>query len=158
MRVEGRWRVLCGSDMETFLNGCSLVSSTESIVVLVICGGLLELRPASMFSALLPPHSSDVFGSLESWALVLRVTVPVRLMMNLLFVRGLRGVSLSSCLFTYQHQSLSWTTVERKRAIPTIIALSNPVLYPSTLSQVRYLGPIFIWVGTGAEGTAGAMA
>lgn len=101
MRVEARWKVLCGSDMETFLTGCSLVSSMG--VVLVICDGLLKPSPASMIFALLPPHSSDVFGSLELWALALRVTAPVRLMMNLLFVRGLRVVSLFSYLFTHQH-------------------------------------------------------
>lgn len=40
----------------------------------------------------------------------------------------------------------------------TVVALSDPVLYSSTLSQVRYLGPVFVWVGAGAEGTAGTMA
>lgn len=112
MRVEGRWKVLGGSDMETSLNGRSLASSTEERVVLVICDGLLKLSPALTVFALLPPHFFDVFGFLESWALALRVTAPVRLMMNQLFVRGLRDVSLSSCLRTCQHQPLSWTTVE----------------------------------------------
>lgn len=65
MRGEGRWKVLCGSDMETFLHGCSLVSSMESRVVLVICDGLLKPSPASMFFSLLPPHSFDLFVSLE---------------------------------------------------------------------------------------------
>ena len=65
MRVEERWRVLYGSDMETFLNGCSLVSSKKLRVVLVICDGLLKLSPVSMLFALLPPQFCDLFGSRE---------------------------------------------------------------------------------------------
>ena len=65
MRVEERWRVLCGNGMEIFPNGCSLVSSTESRAVPVICDGLLKLSPASMSFVSLPPRSSDLVGSLE---------------------------------------------------------------------------------------------
>ena len=66
-----------------------------------------------MIFALLPPHASDLVGSLELWAQALHATAPVKLMMNLLFVRGLRDVSLSSSLSTDQYQYLSWITVER---------------------------------------------
>ena len=38
----------------------------------------------------------------------------------------------------------------------TIVALSNPVLYPPSLSEVGNLGPVFVWIRTGAEGAAGA--
>lgn len=65
MRVEGRWKVLCGSDKETFLHGYSLTSSKELRVVLVICDGLLKPSPALMVFALLPPRFSDLFGLLE---------------------------------------------------------------------------------------------
>ena len=65
-----------------------------------------------MFFASLPPRSSDVIGFLELWALALHVTALVKLMMNQLFVQGLRDVSLSSCLITGQYQSLRRITVE----------------------------------------------
>lgn len=65
----------------------------------MIGDGLLKLSLALMFFALLPPRSSDASGSRGLWALALHVTAPVRLMMNLLFARGLRDVSLSSYLF-----------------------------------------------------------
>lgn len=38
----------------------------------------------------------------------------------------------------------------------TVVALSDPILYPSSLGQVGNLGPIFIWVRTGTEGAARA--
>ena len=90
-----------------------------------------------MFFASLPPRSSDVIGFLELWALALHVTALVKLMMNQLFVQGLRDVSLSSCLITGQYRSLRRITVGRGwGATLTVIALSDPVLYPSTLSQI----------------------
>lgn len=105
-------------------------------MVLVICDGLLKLSPASMFFASLPPRFSDLFGSLKSLARALRVTAPVRLMMNLLFVRGLRDVSLSSCLFNYQHLIFEIDHDRARAATLTVVALSDPVLNSSTLSQV----------------------
>ena len=65
MKEEGRWRVLCDSDMETFLNGCSLMSSTKSRVVRVICGGPWKLVPALMVFALSYPRFFDLIGFLE---------------------------------------------------------------------------------------------
>jgi hypothetical protein len=38
----------------------------------------------------------------------------------------------------------------------TVVALSNPILYPPPLGQVGNLGPVFVWIRTGAEGAAGA--
>ena len=105
-------------------------------MVLVICDGLLKLSPASIVFVSFPRRSSDLFGSLEIWALALRVTVPVRLMMNLLFVLGLRDVSLFSCLFDCQHFVFEKDHGGRKTARLTVVALSDPVLYPSALSQV----------------------
>ena len=108
MTEEERWRVLCDSDTETFLNGCSLMSSTKSRVVRVICDGPWKLVPASMLFALSFPRSFDLAGFLELWALALHGTAPVKLMMNLLCVQGLRDVSLSSCLFTDQYRLQGW--------------------------------------------------
>ena len=102
----------------------------------MICDDLLKLSPASIVFVSFPPRSSDLFGSLELWALALRVTAPVRLMMNLLFVRGLRGVSLSSYLFDCQHFVFEKDHGRARTARLTVVALSDPVLYPSTLSQV----------------------
>ena len=109
MKEEGRWRVLCDSDMETFLNGWSLMSSTKSRVVRVICDGPWKLVPALMLFASLSPRSFDLAGFLELWAQALHATAQVKLMMNLLFVRGLRDVSLSSCLFADQYRLQSWS-------------------------------------------------
>ena len=109
MKEEGRWRVLCDSDMEIFLNGCSLMSSTKSRVVRVICDGPLKLVPALMFFASLSPRSFDLVGFLELWVLALHAIALVKLMMNLLFVRDLRDVSLSFCLFADQYRLQSWS-------------------------------------------------
>ena len=98
--VEERWKALGGNDMETSVYGCSLVSSTESRAVLVICDGPLNLSLASTSSASLHSHSFGLVESLGPGALALHVIALVRLMMNLLSVRGLRDVSLSSCLFS----------------------------------------------------------
>lgn len=100
MKVEGRWKVLSGNDMETFLNGCSWGWSMESRVIQEICVGLLKLSPVSMVFALLPPHSFDVFGFPGLLARALRAFAPVTPTMNLLVFLGLRGVSLSFYLFT----------------------------------------------------------
>lgn len=56
--------------------------------------------------------------------------------MNLLFVRDLRGVSLSSCLFDCQHLIFEEYQIGARTARLTVVALSDPVLYASTLSQV----------------------
>lgn len=40
----------------------------------------------------------------------------------------------------------------------TVVALSNAVLYPPTLSQIRNLGPVLVGVGGRAEGTARALS
>ena len=40
----------------------------------------------------------------------------------------------------------------------TVVPLGNAVLYPSALSKVGDLGPIFIWVCRAAEGAAGAVS
>ena len=109
MKEEGRWRVLCDSDMETFLNGCSLMSSKKSRVVRVICGGPWKLVPALMLFALSFPRSFDLVGFLELWAPAPHATALVKLMMNLLFVPGLRDVSLSFCLFADQFRLQSWS-------------------------------------------------
>lgn len=109
MKEEGRWRVLCDSDMETFLSGCSLMSSTKPRVVRVICDGPWKLVPALMLFALSLPHSFDFVGFLELWALTPHATALVKLMMNLLFVQGLRDVSLSFCLFADQYRLQSWS-------------------------------------------------
>ena len=56
-------------------------------------------------------------------------------MMNLLFARDLRDVSLSSCLDVGQQVLPSYLEVEQSRKL-TIVALSNPVLYSSPFSEV----------------------
>ena len=109
MKEEGRWRVLGDSDMETFLSGCSLMSSMKSRVVRVICDGPWKLVPALMLFALSFPRSFDFVGFLELWALAPHATALVKLMMNLLFAQGLRDVSLSSCLFADQYRLQSWS-------------------------------------------------
>ena len=57
------------------------------------------------------------------------------LMMNLLFARDLRDVSLSSCLDIGQQVLPGYLEVEQSRKL-TIVALSNPVLYSSPFSEV----------------------
>ena len=39
----------------------------------------------------------------------------------------------------------------------TIVALSDSILYAASLCKIRYLGPVFVGVGTGAEGAACAV-
>ena len=99
MKVEGRWKVLSGSDMETFLDGCSWRRSMVSRLIQEIYVGLLKLSPASMVFALLPPRSFDVFGFPGLSARALRAFAPVTPMMNMLVFPGLRDVSLSFYLF-----------------------------------------------------------
>lgn len=41
--------------------------------------------------------------------------------------------------------------------VRTIITLSNAVLYPSPLSEIGYLSPVFVWIGTRTHGTAGTV-
>ena len=132
MKEEGRWRVLCDSDMETFLNGCSLMSSTKSKAVRVICDGPWKLVPALMLFALSFPRSFELVGFLESWALAPHATALVKLTMNLLFVQGLRDVSLSFCLFA---DSVSTSKLEHQdsAALLTVVALGDSILNPSTL-------------------------
>ena len=103
MKVEGRWKVLSGSDMETSLDGRSWRWSMVSRLIQAIYVGLLKLSPASMVFALLPPHSFDVFGFRGLLARALRAFAPATPMMNLLVFLGLRDVSLSFYLFTYKH-------------------------------------------------------
>ena len=99
MKVEGRWKVLSGIDMETFLDGCSWRWSMVSRLSQEIYVGLLKLSPASMVSALLPPRSFDVFGFPGLLVRALRAFAPVTPMMNMLVFLGLRDVSLSFYLF-----------------------------------------------------------
>ena len=100
MKVEGRWKVLSGSDMETFLDGCSWRWSMVSRSIQEIYVGLLKLSPALMVFALLPPHSFDVFGFPGLLARALRAFAPETPMMNMLVFLGLRDASLSFYLFT----------------------------------------------------------
>lgn len=73
--------------------------------------------------------------------------------MNRLFVRDLPSVSLSSYLQGRQ-RCVHLCHGKKSRRL-TIVALSDAILDSPPLSQVRDFGPVFIWVGTGTESTAG---
>lgn len=44
-----------------------------------------------------------------------------------------------------------------KRGELTIVALCNAILYSASFGEVRYLGPVFVGVGTRTECTAGTV-
>jgi hypothetical protein len=44
------------------------------------------------------------------------------------------------------------------RKVLTVVPLGNAILYPSALSQVGDLGPVFIWICRAPEGAAGAVS
>ena len=69
---------------------------------------------------------------------------------NQLSSRGLPSASSASCLECCQHV---YQTVSH-RPLLTVVALRDPILYSSALCQIRYLRPVFVWIGTGAERTA----
>jgi hypothetical protein len=47
--------------------------------------------------------------------------------------------------------------VEYARELRTVVPLGNAVLDPSPLSEVRDLGPVFIWIGGATESAAGTV-
>ena len=59
MKAEGKWKVLCDNDTETFLDGCSSMSRVESRVVQVTCDGPSRQILALMSFVLVPHRSSD---------------------------------------------------------------------------------------------------
>jgi hypothetical protein len=69
-------------------------------------------------------------------------------------------LSRSSSLF---FSFLPGATVRHRNAMSacgrglTIVALSNPILYPPAFSKVGDLGPVLVRVRTGTESTAGAV-
>ena len=73
--------------------------------------------------------------------------------MSLLVFPGPPGASLASCLYNVS------TTSREIRAKPehTVVSLGNPILYPPALGQIGDLGPVLVWIGTGALGAAGAV-
>ena len=46
---------------------------------------------------------------------------------------------------------------EANQALLTVITLSDSVLNSSAFCQIRYLGPVLIWIGTGTECAARTM-
>ncbi len=72
-----------------------------------------------------------------------------------LYVRGPRGASWAFSLSNHEQkifEILRWLA----RGL-TIVTLSYPVLNSSSLSQVWYLCPVFVWIRTCAEGATGAV-
>ena len=120
-KVEGRWKALCRRGRLLDRNG------RESMMAPAICVDYERLNPAltSVFS----PHPRFSCVLTRLWERVPHVTVLEKLRTNQLFARGLRDVSLSSCL----EFDISPYLAEPCHKL-TVVALCNPVLYSSAFS------------------------
>jgi len=99
-------------------------------------------------------HSVHSSGA-DSTCRALRAVVRETLSSKPLSSPGLPTASSVSCLVRGQHDVPVKAACHGMESL-TIVALSNPVLYPPSLSEVGNLGPVFVWIRTGAEGAAGA--
>ena len=129
MMVGGKWKALCH---KRHLIVRILLVSTMARAIRV---GLVRSNFASISVSSLLHHFLIAIALLGLWGPALRVTALVMLMMSQLFARDPQDVSLFSCLDVYQQMLLVRLEFEQSRKL-TVVALSNPVLYPSPFSQV----------------------
>lgn len=114
-KVAVRRRFLGHTDMVEILIVQSSLRDIDAKVYRAICVGCDLKGLASIFVSSHSLRFFDVSALSRSSEQVQHVTVPARLKMSLLSARGLRDVSLSSCLSTCQSSVFSYPRASDSR-------------------------------------------